>query len=135
MKHWGKVFVCLCIFFAASCAKIESESNIISVPPFGIRVIFCNDPADPDICIQDSAGIISSDDQIEILNYIMAHPLYCAVSRTRTLMSYLNEWRAHNWLFEHGIEMERTISVDLQENEKKARLYIYFILSVMYGYK
>lgn len=122
------------VLFLYGCIEPEYISTI-TVHPYGIRVTYYNDPLDPNIKIYDSAGIICTDDMIHILDFIMADPLYTEVQRTRTLISYLTEWRAHNWLYERNISPECTIDVDLEEHEAKGRLYAYFILSILYGSK
>ena len=58
----------------------------------------------------------------------MNDPLYKEAERTRTLKSYLIEWKAHNTLYNWGLFRSRTANVDLDENEK--RMILYYILSI-----
>ena len=46
--------------------------------------------------------------------------------------SWLAEWKAHNWLYDHGIEQDRTKAVDLNENESFIKRVCYRIISFLY---
>jgi len=50
----------------------------------------------------------------------------------RSRYSYLSEWRAHRFLYELGIERERTGFVDLDMGETFWRKLAYFVLSILY---
>ena len=52
------------------------------------------------------------------------------ITYTRTTDSWVQEWAAHNVLYNLGIAMERTGTVDLSENESKFRLFCYRFLAI-----
>ena len=47
----------------------------------------------------------------------------------RSNKSWIREWCAHNWLYDHKIEIERTKDVDLNENENIFRRFGYWFIS------
>ena len=51
---------------------------------------------------------------------------------SRSLKSWINEWRAHNLLFKWGIAPHRTKDVDLNEDESSTRKLGYLLLSLLY---
>ena len=44
---------------------------------------------------------------------------------TRSKSSYVSEWKSHNRLYKLGIEKSRTKDVDLEENIKPVRNFLY----------
>ena len=50
----------------------------------------------------------------------------------RSNQSWVIEWRAHNYLYDKGIQQARTAEVDLNENEPLWRRACYCILSLLY---
>ena len=50
----------------------------------------------------------------------------------RSNESWLREWCAHNWLYDHNIEKDRTKDVDLNENEKLWKRLGYFIIYILF---
>ena len=47
----------------------------------------------------------------------------------RSALSWIHEWRAHNWMYKHKIKIDRTKDVDLNENESLLKRVGYFIIS------
>ena len=50
------------------------------------------------------------------------------LSPTRSKMSYVREWEAHNWLYRHGMFKSHTKDVDLNDDEKWYRLLAYNLI-------
>ena len=84
------------------------------------------------IHIQDSFAITSKEEMIAILNEIRLEAAWNGICYKRDTKSWLTEWRAHNRLYNWGIEKERTGSVDLNESESKIRLFLYSIIAIGY---
>lgn len=51
----------------------------------------------------------------------------------RSIESWINEWVAHNWLYEYSIKPDRSKSVDLNENENIFKKFGYFIISKIFS--
>lgn len=47
---------------------------------------------------------------------------------SRSIMSYVKEWHAHNILYKYGIAINSTKDADLNDNESKFRLFCYEII-------
>lgn len=82
--------------------------------------------------IQDSFAITSKEEMIAILKAIRVETAKNGYFYDRDNKSWLTEWRAHNRLYNWGIEKERTGSVDLNESESKIRLLLYPIIAIGY---
>lgn len=50
------------------------------------------------------------------------------LNKSRSVMSYVKEWHAHNVLYKLGIAKERTKDVDLNDNESIFRRFCYTII-------
>lgn len=81
------------------------------------------------IHIRDSYLVKNDADKEFVLDTIIASEEYHKFDYTRTKISYLREWKAHNVLYKWGIAPSRTASVDLNENESLFRRICYFFLS------
>ena len=46
----------------------------------------------------------------------------------RSNKSWIREWCAHNWLYDHNIKVDRTKDVDLNEDENFLKRFGYFII-------
>lgn len=71
----------------------------------------------------------------DILDYIMNKNYFkilTAAGFTRSKTSLLREWKAHNYMYQKGIQINRTKDVDLNENESRWRRFCYFFLSILY---
>ena len=53
----------------------------------------------------------------------------------RSDREWLQEWRAHNFLFELNLFRTQTQNVDLNENETKERKKLYRLLSFLYCFR
>lgn len=87
------------------------------------------------IHIKDSYKIKSYLDMWNILTLIKEFSDAEGYIYTRSVIDWIKEWAAHNWLYEKNIAPDRTGSVDLSETESKIRLFAYKILSNIYFYK
>ena len=64
-----------------------------------------------------------------IMCYILTDFLYRAnIKYKRSIVAWINEWKAHNFLYNLHLFRKHTKDVDLQENESKFRLLIYEII-------
>lgn len=88
-----------------------------------ISYSFDNNKTNPNIHICNSYKIKNDKIKKLFLKQIMRDPLFKQAKRTRSLDSYLKEWKAHNYLYKLGIEKERTAHVDLDEKDDKQRAY------------
>jgi hypothetical protein len=68
----------------------------------------------------------------EILELIGSEAIRYCLLYTRSITSWLREWKAHNYLYDMGYEKARTGSVDLNENESLIRRIGYFFLALFY---
>ena len=51
------------------------------------------------------------------------------LSYSRSLSSWVNEWKAHNWLYKHNKYTDRTASTDINDSEKLSRRFGYWFIS------
>lgn len=82
------------------------------------------------IHISDSYKLIKRTHMKDCLNIIRYASVNRGIFYSRSLNSWIREWKAHNILYKLGIYKERTSSVDLNEKESKLRRFGYFILSL-----
>lgn len=85
-------------------------------------------------CLQIEFGYLAKtkNDIEKALRFIHKTEEYRALERagfTRTYKSQVNEWLAHNLLYNLGIERERTGTIDIYQNESLIRRIGYAILS------
>ena len=84
---------------------------------------------------KDNLGIVDSYmfnkiDMRPILTLIREQIAYEeGIIYTRTTDSWVQEWAAHNVLYNLGIAPERTRTVDLSENESRFKLFCYRFFS------
>jgi hypothetical protein len=50
----------------------------------------------------------------------------------RSNKSWIREWCAHNWLYDHNIKIERTRDVDLNEDENFLKRFGYFMIYILF---
>lgn len=81
------------------------------------------------IRIVDSCTITKKADMNAIVNLIRAEAPY---KYSRSNSSWVTEWRAHNYMYDHGIDRARTASVDLNDNEGRLVLASYKVMSALY---
>ena len=67
----------------------------------------------------------------EIMETVSFHEL-CVAGFRRTYKSMVNEWMAHNFLYEHNYKKESTGSVDIDQAEGLLRRFCYWILAKLY---
>ncbi len=82
--------------------------------------------------IVDSYKIRKKADMNEIVKLIRAEATKKGFKYKRSNSSWVTEWRAHNYMYEKGMEKTRTGSVDLNENESKLKLLSYSAMSLRY---
>ena len=82
--------------------------------------------------IVDSYKIRKKADMNGIVSAIRAEALKQGFKYKRSNSSWVTEWRAHNYMYERGMERARTGSVDLNENESRLKLLSYSTMSLRY---
>lgn len=82
--------------------------------------------------IVNSYKITKKADMNAIVKLIRAETLKQGFKYSRSNSSWVTEWRAHNYMYDKGIERARTASVDLSENESRLVLASYSLMSVLY---
>lgn len=98
----------------------------------GIEVTF-NFGANPSINIKNSHLVNRKSRREHLLSYIHQLDEYkalVAVGYKRTRQSQLNEWSAHNVLYEHGYKPGQTAHASIDQNESIWRRIGYAILSI-----
>lgn len=86
------------------------------------------------ICIIDSYKIVKRKDMKYAIKQIRKQTSAKGFIYKRTDKEWLQEWRAHNLLYTLNYEVDRTRSVDLNEDEPKSRKTLYKILSFIYNF-
>ena len=64
----------------------------------------------------------------EIEKQVIFYYTHSRLDLRRSVNSYIEEWFAHNWMYEHGIFKSHTKDVDLDGAESKLRLLGYKII-------
>ena len=82
--------------------------------------------------IVDSYKICKRADMEAIVKLIRAEAQKLGFKYKRSNTSWVTEWRAHNYMYDKGLERSRTKSVDLSENESRVKLASYNLMSAMY---
>ena len=82
--------------------------------------------------IVNSYKICKKADMEAILKIIRAEASAKGFKYKRSNASWLSEWRAHNYMYDHGIERARSVSVDLNDNESKLKLLSYDVMAKLY---
>ena len=82
--------------------------------------------------IVDSYKVCKKADMNAIVKLIRAEALRLGFKYKRSNSSWVTEWRAHNYMYDNGIERARTASVDLSEDESRLRLIAYNLMSARY---
>lgn len=82
--------------------------------------------------IVDSYKIRKKADMNAIVALIRAEAAKKGFKYKRSNSSWVTEWRAHNYMYERGMERSRTGSVDLNENESRLKLLSYSAMSARY---
>jgi hypothetical protein len=82
--------------------------------------------------IRDSYKIRKKADMNGIVKAIKAEAKKLGFTYKRSNSSWVTEWRAHNYMYDKGMERARTAHVDLNENESRAKLLSYSLMSLRY---
>ena len=82
--------------------------------------------------IVDSYKVCKKADMNAIVKLIRAEALRLGFKYKRSNSSWVTEWRAHNYMYDKGIDRARTASVDLNENESRLKLASYALMSACY---
>lgn len=82
--------------------------------------------------IMNSSKIKKSVDMKAIIKIIRVEAEKLGLKYKRSESSWLREWKAHNFLSERNVESDRTLSVDLNEDETLLKRFGYFILTLFY---
>jgi frataxin-like iron-binding protein CyaY len=86
------------------------------------------------IRIIDSYKIIKRKDMKSAIKQIRKQAASKGFIYKRNNKEWVQEWRAHNLLYVLNYEIDRTKSVDLNEDESKSRKILYKILSFIYNF-
>ena len=82
--------------------------------------------------IVDSYKIIKNADMVAVVKLIRAEASRLGFNYRRSNSSWVTEWRAHNYMYDKGIERARTASVDFDENESGLKMISYSLMSALY---
>lgn len=82
--------------------------------------------------IFDSYKICKKADMTAIVKLIRAEAAMLGYKYKRSDSSWVTEWRAHNYMYDHRIQRSRTGSVDLNDNESRLVLAGYAVTAKLY---
>lgn len=82
--------------------------------------------------IVNSFRITKKADMNAIVTLIRAEAKKLGFSYKRTNSSWVTEWRAHNYMYDKGMQRARTGSVDLSDNEGRLVLASYKVMAALY---
>ena len=82
--------------------------------------------------IVDSYKVCKKADMNAIVKRIRAETMKLGFQYKRSNSSWVTEWRAHNYMYDKGIDRARTACVDLNENESRLKLIAYSLMSACY---
>jgi hypothetical protein len=102
----------------------------INVPGHSDKLIITFDKTN--IHIVDSYKIATTDDMQYVLQIVRYAASNYDIIYNRTTNSWIQEWQAHNMLYNLNIRRSSTKDVDINEDELKWRKIGYFILSLFY---
>ena len=84
------------------------------------------------VTVYDSYKIRTYSDMVWACGKIRTEASLKGITYKRTIASWITEWQAHNFLYDHHLFVSHTKDVDLNENETPIRLFAYSILSLFY---
>lgn len=84
------------------------------------------------IRIVDSYKICNKADMTAIVTLIRAEAKKLGFTYKRSNDSWVTEWRAHNYMYDHRIQRSRTGSVDLNDKESRLVLAGYAVTAKLY---
>ena len=82
--------------------------------------------------IVDSYKITKKADQTAIVKLIRAAAAKLGFTYKRSIDSWVTEWRAHNYMYDKGMQRSRTGSVDLDEKASRVVLASYKVMAALY---
>ena len=82
--------------------------------------------------IVNSYRVTAKADMNAIVKLIRAEAKKLGFTYSRSNSSWVTEWRAHNYMYDCGVERSRTGSVDLSEKENKLKLASYKVMAALY---
>jgi hypothetical protein len=82
--------------------------------------------------IVNSYKICKKADMTAVVKLIRAEAKKLGFTYSRSNSSWVTEWRAHNYMYDRGIERSRTASVDLNDKESKVILAGYSVMAALY---
>ena len=88
--------------------------------------------SESNVRINDSHKICNKADMNAIVKLIRAEAKKLGFTYSRSNSSWVTEWRAHNYMYDNGVERARTGSVDLSDKENKIKLASYKVMSALY---
>ncbi len=91
--------------------KIEKEDK-------DLLILDARSESNPDIKIYDSYKITKEEKQKEVLELLLKYEKLRPSKWDRTVNSMVNEWYAHNLLYNFGYQKNRTKDVDLDNNDE-----------------
>lgn len=89
-------------------------------------------PVKGTVQIVDSYKITKRADMNAIVKLVRAEALKLGFKYKRSNGSWVTEWRAHNYMYDKGIDRAKSKSVDLNDNESRLKLASYNVLSALY---
>lgn len=84
------------------------------------------------IHIVNSYNITKKADMNAIVKLIRAEAKKLGYTYKRSNSSWVTEWRAHNYMYDKGMERARTASVDLDDNACLVVLASYKVMAALY---
>ena len=84
------------------------------------------------IQIKNSHRVTKKADMTAIVSRLRTDAKKLGYTYQRSNSSWVTEWRAHNYMYDKHIRRSQTASVDLNENESKAKLLSYSLMSLLY---
>lgn len=88
--------------------------------------------SESNVHIVNSFKITKKADMTAIVKLIRAEALKKGFKYSRSNSSWVTEWRAHNYMYDKGMERARTASVDLDDNACLVVLASYKVMAALY---
>ena len=114
---------------------MNKETRLLVIDDQEFEVTFSYNQSNLNIHVENSAALVGKQKISRAIKEITSWTQWAYIltlGYARSASSMRAEWAAHNLLFDHGYEPERTGSVDLDQNESKLRRFLYHILSWFY---
>ena len=82
--------------------------------------------------IENSYKVTKKSDMNAIVKLIRTEAAKLGYQYSRSNSSWVTEWRAHNYMYDKGLQRSRTGSVDLNDKESRVVLASYNLMSKLY---